>query len=270
MGVRRSGRAVRHDDQLVAHAAEHRPHQCVEPVLRIHVDRRFGVQPRVAQPDEVPPRGRRARRRGVRACVRRRVPRAGDPRRLLVVSDARDRAEREGIPPARPRLREPRRAADGARPPVRLRRGPRVCSGDHRADDRARVPQVRGDRVADGAVRRLPGESRADDRRDREAPRRGRQHRERRHRAGRSAGSLPEGLGRRAQPRRGARLPQRAGDRARADRNDQLHDGLRHDGRRARLLARQVEEARRRRRDHDRQQDRADGAREARLRAARA
>ena len=53
------------------------------------------------------------------------------------------------------------------------------------------------------------------------------------------------------------------------DRDDQLHDGLRHDRGRARLLARQVEEARRRRRDHDRQQDRADGARAARLRAGR-
>ena len=89
--------------------------------------------------------------------------------------------------------------------------------------------------------------------------------------------SVPEDLlsaaravvGRRARPRRGARLPERAGDGARADRDDQLHDGLRHDRRRARLLARQVEEARRRRRDHDRQQDGADGAREARLRAAR-
>ena len=40
-------------------------------------------------------------------------------------------------------------------------------------------------------------------------------------------------------------------------------------GRGARLLARQVEEARRRRRDHDREQDRADGARQARLRAER-
>ena len=68
-------------------------------------------------------------------------------------------------------------------------------------------------------------------------------------------------LGRGARDRRGARLPQRAGDRARADRDDQLHDGLRHDRRGAGLLARQVEEARRRRRDHDRQQDGADGAR---------
>ena len=78
-----------------------------------------------------------------------------------------------------------------------------------------------------------------------------------------------QGVGRGARPRRGARLPQRPGDRARADRDDQLHDGLRHDRRRARLLARQVEEARRRRRDHDREQDRAARAREARLRAER-
>ncbi len=198
VGVRRSRRAVRHDDQLVAHAAEHRPHQRVESVLGVHVDRRLRVQPRVAQPDEVPPRGRRARRRGVRACVRRRVPRAGDPRRLLVVSDARDRAEREGVQAARPRLREPRRALDGARSPVRLGRGSRVCRGDHRADDGPCVPQVGGDRVADGAVRRLPGEPRADDRRDREAPGSRRQHRERRHRADRPARRLPQGVGRRA------------------------------------------------------------------------
>ena len=77
------------------------------------------------------------------------------------------------------------------------------------------------------------------------------------------------GLGRGARPRRGERLPERAGDRARADRDDQLHDGLRYDRGRARLLARQVEEARRRRRDHDREQDRAARAREARLRAER-
>jgi ribonucleotide reductase alpha subunit len=70
-----------------------------------------------------------------------------------------------------------------------------------------------------------------------------------------------------ARSRRGERLPQRPGDRARTDGDDQLHDGLRHDRRRARLLTRQVEEARRRRGDHDRQQDRAGRSREARLRA---
>ena len=137
VALRRPGRAVRHDDQRVAHAAEHGPHQRVEPVLGVHVDRRLGVQPRVAEPDEVPPRRRRARRRGVRARLRRRLPRAGDRRRQLVVPDAGDRAEREGVPSARARLREPRRAADGTRPRVRLRRGPRLRCGDHRADDRA-------------------------------------------------------------------------------------------------------------------------------------
>ena len=121
----------------------------------------------------------------------------------------------------------------------------------------------------DGAARRLPGEPGADGRRDREAPRGGREHQPRGLGAGRPARRRPPGVGRRARDRRGARLPERAVDRARPDRDDQLHDGLRHDRRGAGLLARQVEEARRRRRDHDRQQDRADGARRARLRAAR-
>ena len=144
--VRRPGRPVRHDDQLVAHAPEHGPHQRVQPVLGVHVDRRQRVQPRVDQPDEVPPRGRRPRRRGLRAHGRHRLPRAGDPRRLLELPDARDRAEREGLPPARPRLREPRRAPHVARAPVRLRRGPRVRRRDHRAHDRPRLPQVGRDR----------------------------------------------------------------------------------------------------------------------------
>ncbi len=87
--------------------------------------------------------------------------------------------------------------------------------------------------------------------------------------AGRAARRGPPRVGRGARPRRGLRLAERAGHRPRADRDDQLHDGLRHDRGRARLLAREVEEARRRRRDHDRQQDRPDGARQARLRAER-
>ncbi len=78
-----------------------------------------------------------------------------------------------------------------------------------------------------------------------------------------------EDLGRVRRARRAARLPQRAGHRARADRHHRLHDGLRHDGRRAGHRAGQVQEARRRRADEDRQQHRADGAREARLHARR-
>ena len=180
LAVRRPGRPVRHDDQRLAHVPQLGPHQRLQPVLRVHAPRRLGVQPRVAQPHEVPPRRRRARRRGVRARGRRDVPRAGDPRRLLVVPDDRDRAQRAGLPRARPRLREPRRAADGAQPALRLRRGSRVRRGRDGAHDRPRLPQVGRDRVTHGPVRRLPAERCGDARRDREAPRGGRQHREHR------------------------------------------------------------------------------------------
>ena len=64
--------------------------------------------------DDLPPR------------VRRRHHRAGDARRQLLVPDAGDRGELPQVPAARPRLREPRRAAHGDRPSVRLRRGPRL------------------------------------------------------------------------------------------------------------------------------------------------
>ena len=66
-----------------------------------------------------------------------------------------------------------------------------------------------------------------------------------------------------------ARLPQRPGDRARPDRDDQLPDGLRHDRHRARLLAGQVQGAGRRRPDEDRQRLGRPGARDARLRRVR-
>ncbi len=56
VALRRPGRSVRHDDQQVAHVPELGPDQRVEPVLRVHARRRLGLQPRLAQPDEVPPR----------------------------------------------------------------------------------------------------------------------------------------------------------------------------------------------------------------------
>ncbi len=46
--------------------------------------------------------------------------------------------QRARVPPARARLREPRRLPDGRRPPVRLRRRSRDRRGDHGADDRPR------------------------------------------------------------------------------------------------------------------------------------
>ena len=97
----------------------------------------------------------------------------------------------------------------------------------------------------------------------RHAPRRGVRHRSRRvpaaGRAARDAGEpVPggvRGLGRGGPARRGARLPQRAGDGARADRHDRSAHGLRHDRHRAGLRAREVQEARRRRLLQDRQPD---------------
>ncbi len=65
-----------------------------------------------------------------------------------------------------------------------------------------------------------------------------------------------------------ARLPQQPGDGPGADRHDRLHDGLRHDGGRARHRPGEVQAACRRRDAQDRQPDRADGPAEARLRRA--
>ena len=103
--------------------------------------------------------------------------------------------------------------------------------------------------------------------------------REARHRAG---AARPRGLPRRSAhrgraPRLGPRhrarpeprLPQRAGDRDRADRHDRPRHGLRHHRHRARLRAGEVQEARRRRLLQDHQPGRAGGAR-ARSATARA
>ena len=75
-----------------------------------------------------------------------------------------------------------------------------------------------------------------------------------------AAGRRARELGRGGRARRALRLPQRAGDGARADGDDLVPDGLRHHGHRARLLARQVQGARRRRQDDDRQPHGAAGA----------
>jgi ribonucleoside-diphosphate reductase alpha chain len=58
LAVRRPRHAVRGHDPALAHLPEHGADQLVEPVLRVHVPGRLGVQPGVDQPDEVPPRGR--------------------------------------------------------------------------------------------------------------------------------------------------------------------------------------------------------------------
>src|SRR3954452_15490251 len=102
-------------------------------------------------------------------------------------------------------------------------------------------------RAGPGSPRPRPGQRRAAQRRYADAPRRVlRDPRggERRPRAARGRAARVGGGGR---GRRGARLPQRPGDGARADRDDLVPHGLRHDRHRARLLAREVQGARRRR-----------------------
>ena len=148
------------------------PHQRVQPVLGVHARRRLGLQPRVAEPDEVPPPGRHVRRRHVRARRRHRLPRPGDHRRAVELPDRGDRRQRPRVPPARPGLREPRRVPDGQRHALRLRRGSRHGGGDHGADDR---PRLRASaRIAGGArpLRALRGEPRAAQRGHADAPRR--------------------------------------------------------------------------------------------------
>ena len=115
------GHAVRHHRQRLAHLPEHGAHQREQPVLGVHVPGRLGVQPGVDQPDEVRARGRRVRLGGVRGGVPDDDHGAGDPGRQLELSDAGDREEQPRLPSARPRLREPGRAADVARPAVRQR-----------------------------------------------------------------------------------------------------------------------------------------------------
>ena len=65
------GPAVRHHRQRLAHLPEHGAHQRQQPVLRVNVPGRLGVQPGVDQPDEVRARERRRVRRGrVRGACR--------------------------------------------------------------------------------------------------------------------------------------------------------------------------------------------------------
>ena len=132
VGVRRPGHAVRHHDQPLAHGVEHRPHQREQPVLGVHAPRQLGVQPREHQPVALPGRRRQLRRRRVQAHRRGDVHRAGDPRRQRRLPDREDRRDQPDVPPARPRLRQPRRAADGRGHAVRLRRRSGVGGGDHR------------------------------------------------------------------------------------------------------------------------------------------
>ena len=90
------------------------PHQRVESVLGVHVPGRFGLQPGVAEPDEVRRPGRRIRCGGFPSCLRYGDAGAGDHRRQRQLSHREDREEFARFPPARFGLRQSGRAADVA------------------------------------------------------------------------------------------------------------------------------------------------------------
>ena len=160
---------------------------------------------------------------------------------------------------------EPRRLPDVQRPGLRLRRRPRLRRLRHGADDRPRLPAVGEGRRRARPVRALPGEPRGAQQRHADAPRRVVRDPGRELRGRRAARRVARDVERGRRARRALRLPQRAGHRARAHGHDLVPHGLRHDGRRAGLLARQVQGARRRRDDDHRQPHGADGAAHARL-----
>ena len=131
--------------------------------------------------------------------------------------------------------------------------GPRHGRRHHGADDGPRVRAVGQGGRGHRPLRALRGEPRGAQQRHAHAPRRLLRDPRldvRGHRAARRGARV---LGGRGDAGRGPRLSQRAGDGARADGDDLLPHGLRHHGRRARLLAREVQGARRRRADDDRQ-----------------
>ena len=247
-------------------------HQRVEPVLGVHARRRLGLQPRVAEPHEVPPR--RTARFDVDAFEHA-VDIVFLAQEIVVgaveLPDRGDRRQRARVPPARPRLREPRRLPDGQRHALRLRRGPRHGGRDHGADDRPRLPRSR----RRSPRRSGPYERYAENREPHNAVMR--MHRDASYAIPDATCADERAARRRARAswdeavaaRRALRLPQRAGDGARADGDDLVPHGLRHDRHRARLLAGQVQGARRRRADDDRQPHGAAGAADARLRRRR-
>ena len=223
-------------------------------MLRVHVPRRHGLQPRVDQPDEVP--ATTTARSTSRATATRSASSSSRRRSwsTLELPDRADRAEQPRLPPARPRLREPRHAADAAWASRTTRdEGRAIARRAHRDHDR---PGLRASaprwRRAKGPFAGFAQEPRADAQRHEHAPRRGLRDRPRsRARATSVAPRARTGT----TPSRSASSTATATRRPPCSRRPAPSAcyGLRHDRHRARLRAREVQEARRRRLLQDRQ-----------------
>ena len=116
---------VPHDDQRLAHLPRRRGDPGVQPLLGVHVPRRHGVQPRLAQPPRL------LRQGNGRDEDRRPAPRhppvdrrPGDQRAHGAVPQPVHRAQQLRLPHPRPGLRQPRHPAHGDGHPVRQRGGP--------------------------------------------------------------------------------------------------------------------------------------------------
>ena len=123
VALRRPGRPVRHDDQPVAHVARTRAASTRPTRAReyMHVDDSACNLASLNLMKFRRPDGTFDVERFEHA-VDIVLPRAGDRRRPVELPDRGDRRQRARVPPARPRLRQPRRLPDGQRHAVRLRR----------------------------------------------------------------------------------------------------------------------------------------------------
>ena len=129
VAVRRSGDAVRHHDQQVAHEQEHCADQRFESMQRVHVPGQLGVQPGEPEPAAVRDAVGNVRYSGISARDFSDDHGDGDPGGQLGISDGGHRAEFARLPAAGAGLCEPGRAVDGVRAAVRLRSGARPGSG---------------------------------------------------------------------------------------------------------------------------------------------
>ena len=214
-----------------------------------------------AEPDEVRAQ-RHVRRRGLSLRLRRHDYRAGNSGGQQRLSHRSHRQELARLPSAGTWLRQPRRAADGRGPALRLRRRTRLRRLRHRhhvrrslsavVEDRRTLPaagpgnrknrchperakRVEGplrSRKCGSSLSRLVHQPRTLPRRHPHAPRVGEQHQP--HQRSPCALRSQQGhLGRGSEARREVRLSQLAGHGAGAHRHHRLHDGLRHHRHRA-------------------------------------
>ena len=265
VGVRRPGPAVRRHHQRLAHQPRDRPDHRVQPVLGVHVARQLLVQPGLAEPAEVPQGRRHLRRRAVRQAVELIITAmdisicfADFPTEAIGKTTVDYRQLGIGYANLGALLMAMGLGydSDGGRAMAAAITSLMTGTSYKRSAELAGVvgPYAGYARNADAHKRVMRKHQAAND-----------TVRTLAHRRPPGAQAGHAGLGRGHRARRDQRLPQRAGLGARADRHHRLHDGLRHHRHRARLLAGQVQEARRRRLDADRQPDDPAGAAQARL-----